>query len=691
MHTHLADMVTTLARSEPDKRIFTFLYADRDEQIITAGQLHHDASRIAAILRDQGVKRGDILPLTFDHGYELVATFWGAIYLGAVPTILPYLSPETRSQAYLEHVARLARFANATTVVTMSGFQSYLEQGLADVTCRIVALPSGALDDPKQQTEPWPAVEPSEPPYIQFSSGTTGSPKGVVLSHAALLHYCRVSCEHFAATPNDVTVGWLPLYHDMGLVNQILEPLFVPHHSVLMSPAAWLSEPHRLFEAIHKFRGTITWMPNFAFRYCTRRIRDEQISGLDLSSWRIIGNASEPVFHDDLEAFAKRFAAQGVHGDALTISYGLAEHVAGVTWGTPDRAPDVDWVREEGMEERKALPAEPHALRSRGIVSCGHPLPTVVLRVVNDARQELAEREIGEVLVHSPMVFKGYYLMPEESAAALSDGWLHTGDLGYLADGVLDYRPLSHALGAEQPFYGLQARGVDGAGPIDTSIEEMAAHYVQTIKAVQPQGPYYLGGYCFGGIVAYEMARQLTAAADSVALVAIMEGYAPIGDAQRKATWREWQFVGNFVRTLPYWLRDYLRLGRMRRQARGRRIIRVARKRLLRLAGFKVALEVQDMFDGPSRPAQLQKVLESHLAAARQYSPTSYAGGVVLFRTPQRLLQAPEQDMGWSKLSTKPVDVQMIAGSHGTILEEPHVRVLAEKLRSLLSFDRLTA
>ena len=254
-----------------------------------------------------------------------------------------------------------------------------------------------------------------------------------------------------------------------------------------------------------------------------------------------------------------------------------------------------------------------------------------------------------------------------------------------LGGGVLDYRRLSQALGVEWPFYGLQARGLDGAEPIDESIEAMAAHYVRTIKGLQPAGPYYLGGYCFGGIVAYEMARQLGTSGDRVALVAILEGYAPVGEGERNEVWREWRLAINFLRALPYWLRDYLQLGRMQMRARNRRMLRVARKRLSRLAGVRAELDAHDVLDGVSSwPAQLQRVVETHLAAARRYSPTPYAGRIVLFRTPHRLLQAPELDMGWSRLSTEPVDVQMITGSHGTILEEPHVRVLAERLRASL-------
>jgi acyl-CoA synthetase (AMP-forming)/AMP-acid ligase II/thioesterase domain-containing protein/acyl carrier protein len=929
MHAaYLTDLVANLAVSEPDNPILTFLYADGDEQTITAGQLHRDASCVAAFLHREGVRRGDVVPLVFDHGYELVAAFWGAMYLGAVPTILPYVPADRLSPADLERVGRIARFTDAPSVVTTVRLRSYLEQGLGAAACRVVALPVLPFAEPEQQSESWQAA-PFDPPYLQFSSGTTGSPKGVILSHAAVLQYARVSAEHFAATPSDVTVGWLPLYHDMGLVNLVFESFIVPHRSVLMSPADWLRQPHRLFTAVQKFRGTITWMPNFAFRYCTRRVQDEQIAGVDLSSWRIVGNSAEPVLLEDLQAFANRFAAYGLQESALTVSYGLAEHVAGLAWGTHDQAPHVDWVNAKRLQEGKAVPAEPYAVGSRAIVRCGEPLAGAAIRIMDDAGRELAEREIGEVVARSPFVFKGYYRMPEESAAALRDGWLHTEDLGYIADGyvyvcgrkkdliivggrnihpdpletiaasvlgehgrfaaafgvpnpnlgtempvvvcelrqlpdaatclhfqreireqirqrlqvfvadvylvdrgwiakttsgkinraanrakylserqpaeidaaavgdateaptpvtttqarlvriwqtlfgrteisdnddffalggdsvlaaqlaveiedqfqcsvpatalleaptlsglaalldqrrdpiaaptlvplqprggsnhrpvffcvhglgggILDYRRLSRALGVEQPFYGLQARGLDAAEPIDESIEAMAAHYVHAIKRLQSVGPYCLGGYCFGGIVAYEMARQLTTAGDHVALVAILEGYAPV-EAQRNALWREWRLAINFLRMLPYWLRDYLQLERIQMQARNRRLMRVASKRLLRLVGVSVELDAHDLLDEVgSWPAQLQRVVKSHIAAARRYSPRPYAGPIVLFRTPHRLLQAPERDMGWSKLSTEPVDVQMIAGSHSTILEEPHVRVLAEKLRAFL-------
>jgi thioesterase domain-containing protein/acyl carrier protein len=256
-----------------------------------------------------------------------------------------------------------------------------------------------------------------------------------------------------------------------------------------------------------------------------------------------------------------------------------------------------------------------------------------------------------------------------------------------LGGGVVGYQTLARALGPEQPFYALQARGLDSAGAsrADTSIEDMASHYVDAIRALQPRGPYHLGGYCFGGVVAYEMARQLEAVGDEVALVAVLEGYAPNRTPGHTSRWRDWRSAARMVRTLPYWLRDYLRLERVEMQARNRRLRRVARKRLLQLAGVRVEFDAFDFMDGAAaRPARIQHLITTHLAAGRQYSPASYNGRLVLFRTPHVLLRAPQHDMGWGRLASQTVDVQMIAGAHGSILEEPHVRVLAGKLAAYL-------
>ncbi len=253
-----------------------------------------------------------------------------------------------------------------------------------------------------------------------------------------------------------------------------------------------------------------------------------------------------------------------------------------------------------------------------------------------------------------------------------------------LGGGVVDYQRLSQALGADQPFYGLQVPDVGDSAGGGASIEEMARDYIAAMRTVQECGPYHIGGYCFGGMVAFEMARQLSAAGDEVGLVAILEAFAPDGAGER-GVWEAWRFAVNFVRSLPYWLRDYLRLEGVQMQARNRRLARVVRKQLARLVGVRTELGAGDLIDGVSSfPAQLQRVLAGHIAATYRYTPAPVSSRLVLFRSSRRLLRAPAHDMGWGALSTRPVEVHLVPGSHATILDEPHVRVLAEKLAPYL-------
>ena len=179
-----------------------------------------------------------------------------------------------------------------------------------------------------------------------------------MLSHKAVLDYLRTSCETFAYTEEDVTVGWLPLYHDMGLVTQVLTPLLSGVPSVLLSPFHWMRRPETLLAAISQFRGTISWMPNFAFSYCVRRTQHHDLTGLDLSSWRILGCGSEPIQAENLRRFADRFAPCGFRRSALLAGYGMAENVAGITFSPLDREPDVEWISVPTLQqEQRASPA----------------------------------------------------------------------------------------------------------------------------------------------------------------------------------------------------------------------------------------------------------------------------------------------------------------------------------------------
>ena len=345
--------------------------------------------------------------------------------------LLPHDAPE----AHWHRIRTAAEAVVAAAVVTDApiplGFVERLHDG-----CRVLDLsdlPPPAAGD----FEPTPRLA-SDTAFVQFSSGTTGTPKAILISNRAILAYLRATIQHIEFSASDVSVGWLPLNHDMGLLAQMLLPLLVGARSVLIEPAHWVRDPSVLLHSVSRHRGTMSWMPNFGFRHTLRRLADADLEGIDLRSWRIVGSGSEPVEHEALQAFADRFAPIGFRREALMVGYGMAEAIAGVTETPPSALFKTDVISTRVLhEERRAEPATPDAEETRIVVSCGTPKPGIELRIVDDARQPLPERHVGEVAIHSDTLFDGYYRRPDLTAEAMEDGQYYTGDLGYLADGEL--------------------------------------------------------------------------------------------------------------------------------------------------------------------------------------------------------------------------------------------------------------
>ena len=283
-----------------------------------------------------------------------------------------------------------------------------------------------------------PAISASDVAFLQYTSGSTGEPKGVVLTHANLLANLRAMWRASRVGSGDTFVSWLPLYHDMGLIGACLGGLYLGFHLVLMSPLAFLARPARWLETIHRHRGTVSAAPNFAFELCLAKLTDADLDGLDLSCWRLAFNGAEPVSPDTLERFAARFARCGFQREALTPVYGLAESSVGLVFPPVGRGPLIDRVDRAALTRSgTALPARPDDAQSLRIVSCGLPLPGHELRVVDAARRELPEREQGRVQFRGPSSTRGYLDNPSANARLFEDGWLNTGDLGYIAGGEL--------------------------------------------------------------------------------------------------------------------------------------------------------------------------------------------------------------------------------------------------------------
>jgi 1-acyl-sn-glycerol-3-phosphate acyltransferase len=277
-----------------------------------------------------------------------------------------------------------------------------------------------------------------DPALVQYTSGSTGNPKGVLLSHANLLANIRAVGEAIAAHAGDICVSWLPLYHDMGLIGAWLAPLYFGVPVVLMSPLAFLARPSRWLRTIHTHRGTVSPAPNFAFDLAVRKIEDHEIEGIDLGSWRLALNGSEMVSPDTIERFTRRFARYGFRAESMCPVYGLAESSVGLTAPPLDRAPRVDRIERAPFERARELVAaghdDSHPLR---FVSCGRPLPGHDVRIVDASGNLLGDRREGHIQFRGPSVTPGYYRNPEATNLVMHDGWMDSGDLGYWADNEL--------------------------------------------------------------------------------------------------------------------------------------------------------------------------------------------------------------------------------------------------------------
>ncbi|HEX9181378.1 MAG TPA: AMP-binding protein, partial [Burkholderiales bacterium] len=337
-----------------------------------------------------------------------------------------------------EHVRRHAGIlasAQAAVLVTVREAMAVarlLEAGVPDLR-RVVT--AGDLSKERGEAQ-GVRVTAESIAFIQYTSGSTGNPKGVVLTHANLLANIRAMARVLRATPSDVFVSWLPLYHDMGLIGAWLGSLCVGFPLVVMSPLAFLARPERWLQAIHRYRGTLSAGPNFAYELCSRKLEDAQLAGLDLSSWRLAFNGAEPVSPDTIARFQERFARFGFRPEAMAPVYGLAEASVGLLFPPLGRAPLIDRIRRQPFERNgKALPAAPTDPNPLRFVACGRPLPDHQVRIVDEIGLEAGERIEGRLQFKGPSATSGYYRNPEETRRLFSGEWLESGDRAYLAEG----------------------------------------------------------------------------------------------------------------------------------------------------------------------------------------------------------------------------------------------------------------
>jgi acyl-CoA synthetase (AMP-forming)/AMP-acid ligase II len=410
----------------PERAAIHLVQSKQDDCLITQHDLLRGAAGFAKLLAQNDIRQGDIVVIIQPHGETLIYSFWGAVLHGAVPSILPPLTEKLLPDRYRKDLAALLGLTKPHAVVTYAAFQGEVEQaiGLAqragDTRCIVVD-----------------AIEPAEPDFaamggarrseddivlLQHSSGSTGLQKGVALSHRAVFNQLQNYAPAINLSDSDVIVSWLPLYHDMGLIASFLLPVLLRVPLVLMSPFDWVRAPAKLMQLVSKYKGTLSWLPNFAYNFCATRVRDRDMEGVDLSSWRAVINCSEPVYHSSHMAFFNKFQRWGFKARALATCYAMAENTFAVT----QSALGQPIARNEGG-----------GIGNAGQVSSGKLLPNVQVRILDANRSDLPENTIGEIVLKSDCMLTGYYNRPDANATAFHDGWYLTGDLGYCLDGEL--------------------------------------------------------------------------------------------------------------------------------------------------------------------------------------------------------------------------------------------------------------
>jgi len=443
----LVELLRARALQQPEQRIYTYLVDGEIEGAnLTFADLDWQAQAIGAVLQSYRAS-GERALLLYPAGLEFIPAFFGCLYAGVVAVPLP--PPNTaQPQRTLPRLRAITDDAQPLLALTTSSILSKLE-GLFAQAPELQTMRWLATDNVvSSAAHNWrnPGATSNTLALLQYTSGSTAVPRGVMVSHRNLLENSAHISQAFEITPDTVSVTWLPVFHDMGLTNGIIQPLHGGHQCVLMPPQSFLQRPIRWLQAISHYQATISGGPNFAYEMCVRKITPEQRGALDLSNWNVAYNGAEPVRANTLERFAATFASCGFRPNFFYPCYGLAEATLIVTGGLVKNEPIVCTTQVAALEQNAVVETSERQLNARKLVGCGHAMPGTKIVIVHpESSTACAHDEIGEIWVSAPSVSQGYWNRPEETElsfhAYLADTgegpFLRTGDLGFLKDGEL--------------------------------------------------------------------------------------------------------------------------------------------------------------------------------------------------------------------------------------------------------------
>jgi len=399
-------------------------------------ELRDDAMAVAYRLIGQGVRTADRIALIAETGPDFAALFFGAIYAGAWPVPLPLPTSFGGKESYIDQL----RVQLGSSDPKLLFFPDELRQmaGAAAAACNVGALSYEEFADLEARPAPLPHPAPHDIAYLQYSSGSTRFPHGVAVTHSALLSNLAAHAHGMDLVEGDRCVSWLPWYHDMGLVGCLLSPVanqvsvdYLKTEDFARRPLAWL-------DLISRNPGTtLSYSPTFGYDICARRMSSQTKASerFDLSRWRVAGNGADMIRPDVMQAFVDAFAEAGFKASAFLPSYGLAEATLAVSIMPPGEGIVVELVEETQLSGGDAAIGRPQ--RYRAIVNCGKPVKDMIVEIRDEDGATLPDRAIGKVWCKGPSIMEGYFRDPDATAACMVDGWLDTGDMGYLSDGYI--------------------------------------------------------------------------------------------------------------------------------------------------------------------------------------------------------------------------------------------------------------
>ncbi|PZO17595.1 MAG: AMP-dependent synthetase [Leptolyngbya foveolarum] len=403
---------------------------------------------------------GDRVLLIFPPGLDFITAFFGCLYAGAiaVPAYPPRRNQNLpRLQAIIDSSGSTFALTTSSLLARIAG--SFSQSSAPEQPSQLAALhwiATDAIETENAQSWQPPDIDPQDLAFIQYTSGSTGDPKGVKISHRNILHNSALIQQSFSTTPEDSGVSWLPPYHDMGLIGCILQPMFVGASMTLMPPLAFLQQPIRWLQAISDRQATASGGPNFAYDLCVRKVKPAQLETLDLSRWKVAFTGAEPVRAATLARFAEKFAPCGFRETAFHPCYGMAETTLIVSGKTPNALPVVQSIETASLKENRVKLSTDDAQETQSVASCGQPLEGVEVVIVDpNALTLCSDRQVGEIWIKGESVAQGYWNQPaltqkifnawlldngdspQERLRQRKGPYLRTGDLGFLQSNEL--------------------------------------------------------------------------------------------------------------------------------------------------------------------------------------------------------------------------------------------------------------